>query len=72
MGSAPERNRYHERSILDVLRAHIGVEHRGGCLDCGAPYQLLSEDESGVFHLTTHHDDSCPTLVAWSRVWGES
>jgi hypothetical protein len=72
MGSAPGYKRYHGPTIIDVLRAHIGVEHPGGCLDCATPYQSISEDAWGVFHLTTHHDDSCPVLAEWRRTWGES
>jgi len=70
-GSAPERNPYHGR-VLAVLRSHVGFRHPGGCLHCSDPYQTLTEDDDGVFHLRVHHDAGCPVLVAWRRASGES
>jgi hypothetical protein len=34
----------------------------GGCPDCDA-YQTLTED-SGVWIVGVHHDDTCPNLAA--------
>lgn len=47
------------RRLRACLRQLAGRRVPGGCGDCDA-YQVMTED-SGVFVLTVHHDDTCPT-----------
>lgn len=47
-------------SVLDAL---TGRRLPGGCDDCTA-YQTVQQQTPGVFLLTVHHDDSCPTYRA--------
>ncbi|MGH3511655.1 MAG: hypothetical protein ACREQ5_30365 [Candidatus Dormibacteria bacterium] len=48
--------------VADMFRALVGTEIPGGCEDCLA-YQTVSQDpdHSRVWHLTVHHDDTCPS-----------
>ena len=47
-------------SIGEVLAALIGQRIPGGCDDCDA-YQTM-QTVDGIFILSVHHDDTCPTL----------
>ncbi|MGI8578525.1 MAG: hypothetical protein ACR2KG_11590 [Nocardioidaceae bacterium] len=56
-------NRPPDSGPLDpVHRATGNGRVPGGCDDCDA-YQTLTK-QHGIFHITTHHDDTCPWLAA--------
>ncbi|HIW29781.1 MAG TPA: hypothetical protein H9987_07185 [Candidatus Luteococcus avicola] len=38
----------------------------GGCLDCNAE-QTMTRDSNGVYHITIHHDTTCPWLASIER-----
>jgi hypothetical protein len=42
-----------------ILSQLVGHHIDGGCMDCGA-YQSVRRDGHGVWHVTVHHDDTCP------------
>lgn len=44
-------------SVLDSMTGHRLPD---GCDDCTA-YQTLDRHDTGVYVLTVHHDDTCPT-----------
>lgn len=46
--------------LAQVLAQLTGRRIPGGCLDCDA-YQTVDTSQAPVFHLTVHHDDTCPT-----------
>lgn len=48
------------RSVPSVLDAMTGHRMPGGCDDCTA-FQTLDRHDSGVYLLTVHHDDTCPS-----------
>lgn len=49
--------------IAEVLAAMIGIRFRGGCDDCDA-WQEMRRDH-GIYVMTVHHDDTCPT---WQQI----
>ena len=50
-------------STQELLRSLIGHTIRGGCDTCDAEQTMTEEPRHpGIFHLTIHHDDTCPTL----------
>lgn len=49
--------------VAKLLGAAIGTQIPGGCGDCDA-YQTMRRDRLGIFHLTVHHDDTCPAYRA--------
>ena len=50
-------------SVLDAMTGH---RMPGGCGDCTA-FQTLDRHDSGVYVLTVHHDDTCPTYRGMTR-----
>lgn len=44
------------RAVLDAL---TGQQMPGGCDDCDA-YQTVTRQDTGVYVLAVHHDDTCP------------
>lgn len=38
----------------------------GGCDDCTA-FQTMTQDGPGVYRLTVHHDDTCPSYRAMTN-----
>lgn len=52
--------------VVNILGPLEGAEIPGGCDDCDA-YQTVEAVQSGVWVLTVHHDDSCPTWMAIQR-----
>jgi len=47
--------------LVNVLGVLDGAEVPGGCDDCDA-YQTVAAVERGIWVVTVHHDDDCPTL----------
>lgn len=48
---------------IQALDALVGCPPiPGGCPDCNAEV-TLERDESGVYHITIHHDPTCPMLA---------
>ncbi len=55
----PDRN----KTALDTITAAVGNQRiAGGCDDCDA-YQTMTKQD-GIYHVTVHHDDTCPWLNA--------
>ena len=46
--------------LTDLLSPVAGRRIAGGCEDCDA-WQTAHRDAIGMWHLTVHHDDTCPT-----------
>ncbi len=55
-------NRRSPRQLTDELDAKTGHRIPGGCDDCDA-YQTMTKQD-GIYHVTVHHDDTCPWLRA--------
>jgi hypothetical protein len=53
------------RTFFDDLKALVDTEIPGGCDTCADPVQILTKHETGIWILTTHHDDDCPTLARY-------
>lgn len=51
------------RQLADLLGPLDGARIPGGCEDCDA-YQTARPLAAGVWQVTVHHDDTCPTLRA--------
>lgn len=51
------------RSVLDNM---TGRRVPGGCPDCDA-YQVITQEHPGVYVLTVHHDDTCPSYRTMTR-----
>jgi hypothetical protein len=47
--------------LANVLGPLDGARISGGCYHCDA-YQTMKTVGGGVWELTVHHDDGCPTL----------
>ncbi len=52
--------------LVNILGPLDGGDLPGGCEDCDA-YQTVGQLERGVWSVTVHHDDDCPTLRSDSR-----
>lgn len=62
MGHTPRRD---DRPVPSALDAMTGHRMPGGCDDCTA-HQAL-DVVSGVYVLTVHHDDTCPSYRGMTR-----
>ncbi|QGF24742.1 hypothetical protein [Raineyella fluvialis] len=49
-----------------ALDALVGRSFPGGCDDCHA-YQTMTRDSSGIYRVTTYHDNSCPYFRGVTR-----
>ena len=49
-----------------ALEAMTGRKLPGGCDDCDA-YQVMSRLADGLYVLSVHHDDTCPTYRGATR-----
>jgi hypothetical protein len=63
MSNAPNRRRRSpaQDAIADLLGPLDGARIPGGCDHCDA-YQTTGPVSTGVWSITVHHDDDCPTL----------
>jgi hypothetical protein len=52
--------------LVDILANLDGAHIAGGCDSCDA-YQTVQPIEAGVWHITIHHDISCPWWIRHRR-----
>jgi hypothetical protein len=55
-------SRTFRRQLVDMLAPLDGRQIPGGCDTCDA-YQTVRPLTAGVWNITVHHDDECPTLA---------
>jgi len=60
------RRRLRPQTVPSVLDSMTGHRMPGGCDDCTA-YQTVEQHDPGVYLLTVHHDDTCPSYLAMPR-----
>ena len=46
-----------------TLQPLVGHRIPGGCDDCNAHQKMTHDPHTGIYHLTVHHDATCPWLA---------